>query len=824
MKNKNTESTLSLDDLPAPSLEDLPAPSSDSLSLEDLPAPRLEDLPAPSDDYSTLQQVKDLARATAQGASFGFSDEALAMVRAIKEKRKYEDVVKEEREALERISKESPVLATGAELIGGIGPALLTGGGSAVAQAGRAGIMAAAKAAAKEGAKFGAATALGKTEQLFEKPVEAAKEVAMGAVTGGALGGLITGGTQALGKALPAVGEKFAKEFPRAKTAFEYAKRTGKEVGSIEPAVSKELETTALGLTESLRQSQKMGSKRIGEYIDRLSDKGVKITSNDLSKSQAVKSVRELATAIDDVLPRIPSDKRGQIQSFLDKMTPSGESLLQIEQQFSPSEIYSIRKTLSQTYHNLIKNDPNISFATKSKMLQAEEALRKALEDKLPAYKALNDVQSELYSSFESVINKGEKPSIKYTRDAVGNEEQTALLSKALEASIGKSELKTIGGDPHRVGLDQFKTKLVDVFKKDMDLIEKGVIKPEQSMFAVVDDTGKMIGKKTPEEIFDTIKQAGELQSARYGAIGSREVTGEQLKGALDIVDRTLSERGMIKAASYLGKRAFNKPEPSKVSPVLETARSLFDASPKTIGQVSAMLLNDPETKRYGESLRQAEIENNQQKKNATLFAAMQNPKSREMILNSQKAPERKPAGEIDKDYIAKRNRFIEEMESGPGASEQKEFDVYKDSKGLRTIGHGYNIDAPGQFDKMKKILGLSDEEADAIVSGEMSISKEQADKLFNFSAKKAERQLDEKLQSIGGVQLTSDQRAALVSMIYNSPKLIGPKILEALKSGNYEEVARLISITSDFQKRKHPGLPIRRRKEAALFSGSEEE
>jgi GH24 family phage-related lysozyme (muramidase) len=60
--------------------------------------------------------------------------------------------------------------------------------------------------------------------------------------------------------------------------------------------------------------------------------------------------------------------------------------------------------------------------------------------------------------------------------------------------------------------------------------------------------------------------------------------------------------------------------------------------------------------------------------------------------------------------------------------------------------------------------------------------------------------------------------------MIYNSPKLIGPKILEALKSGNYEEVARLISITSDFQKRKHPGLPIRRRKEAALFSGSEEE
>ena len=154
--------------------------------------------------------------------------------------------------------------------------------------------------------------------------------------------------------------------------------------------------------------------------------------------------------------------------------------------------------------------------------------------------------------------------------------------------------------------------------------------------------------------------------------------------------------------------------------------------------------------------------------------------------------------------------------------AEKKEFKAYEDSGGLVTIGHGYNLDAPGQYQKMKMLLKLSDEEAQSIYKGELPINKKQADILFNFSLRKAEKELDQKLAD-SNVKLNPNQRAALVSMIYNSPKLVGPKILEALESGDYEEVARLIRITSDSQAFKHPGLPIRRRKESQLFSGEEE-
>lgn len=769
------------------------------------------------EDYSTTQQAKDLARTVAQGAALGFSDEAIAMARSILEKRKYEDVVKEEREALERYSKEYPVVSTLAELGGGLLPTLATGGGSTAATAARAGVGTAAKIAAKEGAKFGAITALGKTEDLAEKPIEAAKEVAVGALTGGALSGALTGVTKGVGAAFPVIGEKFGEYFPRSKTAFEYGKKTGKDVGSIEPFVSQEANRSAANIAETLYDSQLAGSKRIGEHILNATKTGVKITEADLNKSKAISSLNDLAGNIDEVLPQIPTDKRNFLMGFYEDLKSASPGT-----EFSPEKIFEARKILSETYNGIVKENPNISFDTKNKMIKAEEALRLALEDKVKGYRELNSVQHELYNAFEHLIDNSVNTTTKYTRAAVGEQQQKALLTDTLEKTFKKSGLTTSIGDPYRTGLSEFSKKLKEVFRRDADLIESGVIKPEQSMFAVLDEQGAVIGRKDPEAILSNIKKATDLQTSRIGAIGSREVAGEKLEGITDVLGYVLSERGMIKVASKLGQN-YSKVTPSSLSKTLEVARKIYDSSPKSIGQLSSMLLNDPATKHYGESLREAELENNQQKKNAALFAAMQNPKSRQMIMDA--SLERSLAGseEADEDYIQKRNKFILEQESGPKMAEKKEFKAYEDSGGLVTIGHGYNLDAPGQYQKMKMLLKLSDEEAQSIYKGELPINKKQADILFNFSLRKAEKELNQKLAD-SNVKLNPNQRAALVSMIYNSPKLVGPKILEALESGDYEEVARLIRITSDSQAFKHPGLPIRRRKEAQLFSGEEEE
>ena len=792
----------------------------------------LSKLKGEGEEYSTGQQAKDLARTVAQGASLGFSDEAIAMARSILEKRKYEEVVKEEREALERFAKESPVISTVAELGGGIAPALLTGGGTAVAGAARAGIGAAAKKAAIEGAKFGAVTALGKTEQLAEKPIEAAEEVAKGAATGG----LFSGALGAAGAALPKIGEKFGEYFPRSKTAFEYSKATGKGIADIDAQASAQLEKTAEKIATNLRESQKIGSQRIGNYIDKATEAGMKITKADLEKSNASSFISDLTSSLDDVLQVIPSTKKGTVQNFIRSIEQGIDPLTNAPLEFTPSEIYSVRKVLSDTYNNLTSQDPKIAGAIKDKMLRVEEALRKTLEDKLPHYQQLNKLQHELYNSFEHVIDQSSVRSpIGYTKRAPSDIAQHDLLTDGFRRSLDKAGLKTKGANQARTGLASFEEKLKDIYIKDKELLEKGLISPEESMFAVLqkDAEGNLVrsaegnvihvGEKDPEALLKTIKDTIDLEAAKYGALGQKEVGGEQIKGITDVLGNITSERGMIKAASYLGKREFQKPLPSKTSETLDVFSKLYSTGQKAIGQLSGILLNDPATKRYGESLRQAEIENNQQKKNAALFAAMQNPKSRQMIINSQIESGRSPASD-DKKYEETRNKFIIEQESGPSAAEQDEFTAYSDTGGKRTIGHGYNLDAPGQYSKMRSVLGLSKEEAEDIYRGNTPITKEQADKLLSFSVSKAETELDRKLSQIGEVNLTPNQRTALVSMIYNSPKLIGPKILNALKTGNYDEVARLIRISSNWQAEKHPGLPKRRRKESDIFLTPEEE
>jgi GH24 family phage-related lysozyme (muramidase) len=252
----------------------------------------------------------------------------------------------------------------------------------------------------------------------------------------------------------------------------------------------------------------------------------------------------------------------------------------------------------------------------------------------------------------------------------------------------------------------------------------------------------------------------------------------------------------------------------------------------------------NPKTKPYAEMLQSGLDNGNQQMRNSAVFALQSNPQTREILnnevsdyINKQtsanknvdfssregRSPQSESMTPEQSNYLSTRNRFILEQESGPGAYKKSSFAAYDDGVGNRTIGHGFNMDAPGHLDVMKNVLGLSDDEVRSIYNGETRINKQQAEKLFNTSINKAERQLDKKLASVdSNIQLTPKQRIALVSAIYNSPKLIGPKILSALKTGNYDDVAAMLSTMSDHQANEAPGLPIRRRKEAGLFSSND--
>jgi hypothetical protein len=137
--------------------------------------------------------------AALQGLSMGFSDEAIARMRALGGKHSYEDYVKAEREAQRKYAEEHPVLSTTAELTGGLAPALVTGGAGSIPAITRTlGPKAAAYLSGTSptiarmmgyGAASGATTAVGTSEKpLSELPMEAVRGGTSGALTTGALG------------------------------------------------------------------------------------------------------------------------------------------------------------------------------------------------------------------------------------------------------------------------------------------------------------------------------------------------------------------------------------------------------------------------------------------------------------------------------------------------------------------------------------------------------------------------------------------------------------------------------------------------------------
>jgi hypothetical protein len=123
---------------------------------------------------------RDIARAIAQGATLGFSDEIYGLYKSFTSDKTYEEARDEIREGLNRFRDLDPIAAYGFEILGG----MLTGGGAAYG-AGRAGIAAgmgrATALGAAEGAAYGAGTG------------ETAGERAVGAVTGAGLGYLGAG-------------------------------------------------------------------------------------------------------------------------------------------------------------------------------------------------------------------------------------------------------------------------------------------------------------------------------------------------------------------------------------------------------------------------------------------------------------------------------------------------------------------------------------------------------------------------------------------------------------------------------------------------------
>lgn len=142
----------------------------------------------------------NVARAAAQGLTFGFGDELEAAVRSLSGPESYEEELEDVRGKIKRFREEAPLASFAAEVAGSLPTALLGGAGIARAAGGLA-TRAPAVARALQ-TPVGAAAAEGVLGGAIYGAGAAEEDRLAGAQTGAALGGLLGGGAAA---ALPRV-------------------------------------------------------------------------------------------------------------------------------------------------------------------------------------------------------------------------------------------------------------------------------------------------------------------------------------------------------------------------------------------------------------------------------------------------------------------------------------------------------------------------------------------------------------------------------------------------------------------------------------------
>lgn len=136
-------------------------------------------------------------------------------------------------------------------------------------------------------------------------------------------------------------------------------------------------------------------------------------------------------------------------------------------------------------------------------------------------------------------------------------------------------------------------------------------------------------------------------------------------------------------------------------------------------------------------------------------------------------------------------------------------------AKGNVTVGVGFNMERPDAPSVFKKVLGFTQSQFDQLKAGKTGLSPTQIRKLFDYTADEAEARVARVFQ---GVPLREHQRLALVSMAFNGPQTIGPRLAAAVRSGDAK--AMITEVLHNSGAGSDPRLKGRRQREALMLMG----
>jgi hypothetical protein len=578
---------------------------------------KLEQLPLSTSDLSFEEEpstLSDLGTGAAQGLTFGFSDEALAALRAAHSVATTEKTIKDlpslyrqfqqiEQEKIRKAKEASPYAYFAGELGGGVLPALFTGGGTAAAR-GAATVAEGAKAAsflpsvvrgAKLGAGYGALAGAGTSEAGIEDTAELAKDIGKGVLGGGTFGAVAGAAGDLVKKGIEAAGEN------RTLRQMGVAFAKGEEGVPLHGDSALEEKLAAMPaeagseVALKLKNAKDVLGQRIKDILETNKDFEVLADPGDSSHVSDVLSLLETRKNLFG-----GSAKNQRALSLVEKF--ESDSL-------TPTEARDLKNILKQTAHKYRQADPEVY----DPLSDFAESLTQKL-NKIPGFQDANQNYTQFLKSAQETLLSGGTPIETLETFLSDAPKANEKLAGILEDIIRKVEQPGSASDKQRTTLYEMLKNL-----KNLEAQKPGLLKE--------------IGFD-PDKVLKQIREAGDVY-ATSTAIRGYEPHLSPVKSVLGSVTprgttyKAAEATGKLVSAAKRGAARAEKTLPGKLS------KEAFTWSSDKLGEVAQKLLSssDKKLQMLGQGL-SGSLEKGGVAPRAVLFTILQSPDARRVIAD----------------------------------------------------------------------------------------------------------------------------------------------------------------------------------------------
>lgn len=257
----------------------------------------------PTTPKREVSKLESALRGGAQGLTFGFPDEATAILERVLTGKPYEQALQESRQAYKEAQEANPVTYIGSEIGGSIIPALATGGGSTPLTLSRLATI---------GAIEGGVRGLGYSEG--QKIKEKVQDIGVGAVLGGAL---------------PVVGRGLTKAIQSIKPAADVTIKAG--ITAATGKGSQYLEKLERN-PEQIKRIEKVFTESAPEEVSKLSNQLTSLVEKDPFARKAQLYSRNAYKILDKEKDNIKVDRNTIFDYLKNKANTLNNSISEVEQ------------------------------------------------------------------------------------------------------------------------------------------------------------------------------------------------------------------------------------------------------------------------------------------------------------------------------------------------------------------------------------------------------------------------------------------------------------------------------------------------------------